>query len=287
MVDSIKEVIDKTLKDLELTNKVKEARVLNLWNEVIGDKIKDHTEAKYINHGTLFVTVDSSTWAHQLLFMKNQFTNKINKRLEAKIVKDIRFNIGKIFRKKNTKENKKEYLDINLDSKEKESLNNIIKSISDKELQDKFYNLILKDKKLKKWKKDNGWHLCSECSTLIAPSNNKCFICQRKEKEINEKEVKDLLFSNPWLKYNEVAFFFSNLLEEDFKRFKDNLLKEIEAKINKLINQFLKEGSGSQKLKVLIQNYVMLKAGVKPNNLNQNLIKELIEKNWAKIYQQL
>lgn len=41
MVNPINKVLEKTLQNLNLTHKIKEKKVLNIWSEVIGDKLKN------------------------------------------------------------------------------------------------------------------------------------------------------------------------------------------------------------------------------------------------------
>ncbi len=288
MADLIKNVLNETLNKLGLEKKIKEKMVLDLWSEVIGKKIRAHTQATYVNQGVLFVNVDNSAWAHQLLFMKEEFINKINRLLKAEFIKDIRFRSGQISSteediKKITKDINLKKIDLN--SKETKKLEDISNLIADKELKEKFHNLLLIDKKMKKWKENNNWKYCSECSTLIPPERKKCSICQLKEEKSNLKELEKVLIDTPWLNYRLVLNNYPNLLEEEFEMIKNNLTKKLKKKIDELIPQVLKKEIDSQQVKVLIQNYVMLETGISPDNLNNRLIKKVIGNNYMKIYQ--
>jgi len=290
MTDLIKNVLEQTLNKLGLEKKVKEKRALDLWSEVIGDKIKSHTQATYVNQGVLFITVDNSAWAHQLLFMKKKFINKINKRLKTKLITDIRFKSGKIYLKnespliKNPEVNLSE---IDLDFEEIERLKDISRLITDENLNKKFQKLLLTDKKMRKWKKENNWKYCSECSTLIPPTKKKCSICQLKENKSNFKELEEFLFNTPWVNYNKIINNYPNLLKEEFEMIKNNLVKKLKKKIDELMPKVLKKEIDSKEVKVLIQNYAMLETGIHPDNLNDRLIKKVIGDNYMKVYQQL
>ena len=66
------------------------------WNNAVGDIIAAQTYPYRLRHGILFVHVSTSTWMHQLHFMKQEIIEKVNSFLDASPVKDIRFSIGRI-----------------------------------------------------------------------------------------------------------------------------------------------------------------------------------------------
>ncbi len=287
MPELIKGVLNSTLKDMGIAKKIKEKQALKLWSEITGNNICKHTEAKYINQGVLFVIVDNSAWANELLFMKENLIKQLNKKLDKKIVKDIRFQTGSINKfKKNESKSKKES-QINLNSQEKQEILANLDFLSDEELKDKIFNVMIVDKKNKKWKKNNGWKNCPNCASLIKQEDNKCVICKLREKELDYNEISNFLYDNPWLNYKGIKENYPNLLEDDFERIKEKLSKKIKKKIDYLIPKALKKEINNQKLKVKIQNYVMLKTEIPPNKLNNKLIKEVIGDSYIKIYDQL
>ena len=289
MTESIDEILENTFKKLGLSRKIKEKRVLDLWPKIIGNKIKCHTEAKYINQGVLFITVDSSTWAHQLLFMKNKFINKLNEQLKNEIIKDIRFKVGQVSNKK-----RKSKIDKNSDIKKIELNSSDIKQIketsgliSDQDLQEKVYQTLVTDKKLRKWKEKNKWKPCSNCSTLVPPQEEQCSVCELKEKTVDLNKINKLLYTSPWLSYKNIHELFPNLLKEDFKIIKSEIKQNLKNQIDKLIPKSLKDEVNNQRVKVLIQNYVMLETEVAPENLTNELIKTIIGDNYMKVYRNL
>ncbi|AGB40043.1 putative RNA-binding protein containing Zn ribbon [Halobacteroides halobius DSM 5150] len=288
MAESIKKLLDDTLNKLGLSRRLKEEKVLNLWSQLIGDKIGAHTQAKYINCGVLFVTVDNSTWAHQLLFMKKNLIQKINQKMGQQIVKEIRFQVGKLNKEAVQDFSDSDPLeDIELTSNELNKLQEITNQVEDSEIRDKFFNLLINDQKRKKWQKINDWHPCPDCSVLISPEEDKCYICQTKEKRVNTKEVKELLVSSPWLSYQEIIDYFPQLSKDDFQLVKQEMIEELEVKIDNLTIQVLKSEINQQKLRVIFQKYVMLETGVTPDNLTDRLIKKIIGGNKMKIYRSL
>jgi len=289
MADLIENILSKTLNKLGIEEKIKEKRVLDLWSEINGNEITKHTEAKYINQGILFVAVDSPVWAHQLLFMKKEFINKINSKIGKIIVKDIRFQSGKVFNAKTKVREEISYKDIELNNLEVQEISDIANCISDNELKQKFSNLLEIERKIKKWKQINEWVPCPDCSVLIDPNESKCVICELREKnkKIDINKLEEILTNTPWLGYKEILNIYPNILQEEFERIKNQLIVKIKIKLDELITDVLKKEVNSKEVKVFIQKYVMLEANVHPKHLNNRLIEKIIGENYMKIYRSL
>ncbi|MBM7624297.1 DUF721 domain-containing protein [Sporohalobacter salinus] len=292
MVKPINRVLEKTLQDLSLSHKIKEQQVLNIWPKVIGDKVKKHTKASYINQGTLFVTVDNSTWAHQLLFLKEDLISRLNQHLDQKMVEDIRFKLGSI--NSNSTRNHKfedsfDLSEIELTLEEVNEVEDKLRPVSDEELKQKLYSILVKNKKLNKWKEKEGWVRCDYCSAFHPKEAKNCIICQLKSRK-NFSKIENLLIENPWLTYEEIIDFFPSFSYSDYNRIREELLTDFWQDIKERIPQAMKDknnGRSTQEVRVLIQNYVMLKKRIQPDNLSRNIIKKVIGKNYIQVYDQL
>ncbi len=88
--------MDKSLKRLELSAKLKEYGVWPIWNEIVGVTIARNAQPEKIRNGTLFVKVSSSTWMQELQYMKEMISDKLNQNLGREVVKNIFFFVGKL-----------------------------------------------------------------------------------------------------------------------------------------------------------------------------------------------
>jgi len=88
------EVLEQSLKRLELSGRLTEYGVWPIWNETVGDAIARNAQPEKIRHGTLFVKVTSPVWMQQLQYMKGMITEKLNGRLGSAVVKNIFFVVG-------------------------------------------------------------------------------------------------------------------------------------------------------------------------------------------------
>lgn len=84
-------ILERLLDRHGLSARVKEIEALNLWPEVVGERIASISEAKDVREGRLFVKVENSVWRNELYYFKQEFINKLNLRLGQNIVNDILF----------------------------------------------------------------------------------------------------------------------------------------------------------------------------------------------------
>lgn len=95
-IESLGEVLEQSLKRLDLVVRLDEYSVWPIWNEVVGAAIARNAQPEKIRNGTLFVKVSSPVWMQQLQFMKDMIAGKLNHRLKGEVVKNIFFMVGRI-----------------------------------------------------------------------------------------------------------------------------------------------------------------------------------------------
>jgi predicted nucleic acid-binding Zn ribbon protein len=64
---------------------------LALWDEVVDERVLKNAKAIKISNRTLYVSTSSSTWAHELTFLKRDIIKKFNERAGKEVIRDIRF----------------------------------------------------------------------------------------------------------------------------------------------------------------------------------------------------
>ena len=95
-VERLGEVLNKSLKRLQLAPRLDEYGVWPVWNDVVGNTIARNAQPEKIRNGTLFVKVTSPVWMQQLQFMKDLITEKLNQRLGTPVVRNIFFVVGRV-----------------------------------------------------------------------------------------------------------------------------------------------------------------------------------------------
>lgn len=90
------EILEQSLKRLELSSRLVEYGVWPIWNDTVGAAIARNAQPEKIRNGTLFIKVASPVWMQQLQYMKGMITEKLNERLGRDVVKNIFFVVGTV-----------------------------------------------------------------------------------------------------------------------------------------------------------------------------------------------
>jgi len=97
-IERLGQVLDKSLKRMEISTRLDEYAVWPIWNDIVGNTIARNAQPEKIRNGTLFVKVTSPVWMQQLQYMKEMIAEKLNQRLKTEVVKNIFFVVGRIHR---------------------------------------------------------------------------------------------------------------------------------------------------------------------------------------------
>lgn len=71
-------------------------RFTSVWKRTVGPYINRNTEVKRFQKGTAWICTPSPTWRYELIQMKSQLIDRLNRAYDHPIVKDIRVEIGNI-----------------------------------------------------------------------------------------------------------------------------------------------------------------------------------------------
>ena len=89
--EKISDVLSRTLKDLGLTRRLREADIVRLFPEIVGPKIAEKAKAISINKGILRVKVSSAVWRQELNLTRKEMIDKLNAACGEQVVKEIHF----------------------------------------------------------------------------------------------------------------------------------------------------------------------------------------------------
>ena len=136
------DVLQKTLKNLNISRDFTDQNILNAWNKAVGPQISAQTHPDRLRKNTLFVKVSNSIWMHQLQFMKFDIIDKTNKILGKEMIKNIYFSVGMIPKNEGNFIFPDEY---SLNERDSKMIRESAASISDKELSDILKRVMTKE----------------------------------------------------------------------------------------------------------------------------------------------
>lgn len=94
-IERLGDILDHSLKRLDLAGRLREHGVWPIWNEIVGAAVARNAQPEKIRNGTLFVKVTSPVWMQQLQYLKEMIAEKLNRNLGNEVVKNIFFFVGK------------------------------------------------------------------------------------------------------------------------------------------------------------------------------------------------
>ena len=89
--EKIQDILDRTLQQLGLAERMKEADVVRRFGEIVGGDIAARAEAVSIREGKLVVKVASPVWRQELNYSKQEIIDALNRAVSDNIVTDIHF----------------------------------------------------------------------------------------------------------------------------------------------------------------------------------------------------
>ena len=88
---SIKDVIEELISAYRIGDKLSQARVISLWDSVVGKMIARDTTHLYIKNRVLYVKLNSPALRQELGFAREKLIKSLNKAAGTDVIDDIAF----------------------------------------------------------------------------------------------------------------------------------------------------------------------------------------------------
>jgi len=132
------------LKEFGMDWIIERHAIWSCWEEIVGPEVASKTRPEFFSGKCLFITVEHSSWMHQLNFLKDPIIRNINRKLGFEAASEIRFRIGTLDgpepRPQKTRSEK-----IRISRAEKEEIESSLPLISSPEIREILYRIMLKD----------------------------------------------------------------------------------------------------------------------------------------------
>jgi len=139
---SMGEVLGEFLRRTGINRKIQEQKILNSWEEAVGEGVAERTQPIRVKNRVLQVKVANSVWMQELQFMKELIMQKLHRQTGNDILQDLRFFIGEIEPSGGKDRNKKKEsallnrLSSGLSEAEKERIDKALSGLTDPELRE-------------------------------------------------------------------------------------------------------------------------------------------------------
>ena len=180
------------------------------WKEIIGHNNAKHCGPVKLERRILTLQVDSSVWANQFLYYKNQFIQQINTFIGTDYVKDIKFTQGKNFKK--GFRNKGETTDIRetklrippATEEEKKGLQLKFSHIADDKIRNAIIGVEEKKLGLEKLYREGVIKKCPVCGSFLKNNEKICYACEIKMKQELEYKLWNHILKEPWIQWYDL-----------------------------------------------------------------------------------
>lgn len=180
------------------------------WKEIIGNNNAKHCGPVKLERRILTLQVDSSVWANQFLYYKNQFIQQINTFIGTNYVKDIKFTQGKNFKK--GFRNKGETTDIRENKlrippateEEKKGLQLKFSHIADDKIRNAIIGVEETKLGLEKLYREGVIKKCPVCGSFLKNNETICYACEIKMKQELEYKLWNHILKEPWIQWYDL-----------------------------------------------------------------------------------
>lgn len=180
------------------------------WKEIIGNNNAKHCGPVKLERRILTLQVDSSVWANQFLYYKNQFIQQINTFIGTDYVKDIKFTQGKNYKK--GFRNKGETTDIRENKlrippateEEKKGLQLKFSHIADDKIRNAIIGVEETKLGLEKLYREGVIKKCPVCGSFLKNNETICYACEIKMKQELEYKLWNHILKEPWIQWYDL-----------------------------------------------------------------------------------
>ena len=199
------------------------------WADIIGNNNAKHCSPVKLERRILTLEVDSSVWSNQFVYYKSQFIRQINVFMETDYVKDIRFVLGKSFKKRYGDPRKSKTYPIeekllipSVTAEEKLGLQQKFSHISNEKVKNAIISVEEKRLGLEKLVIEGKIKKCPVCGDYLKSNDDICCICERKRKGELEHKIWNHVHREPWIKWYDLNKVIK-CSEEEFKIIKGDI----------------------------------------------------------------
>ncbi len=86
---SLNDALSTLIKDLKLKPRMDELKIRQLWNELMGKAISNHTKSLNLKGNKLYINVDSAALKQELYYSRSKIKELLNKEMNENIIHEV------------------------------------------------------------------------------------------------------------------------------------------------------------------------------------------------------
>jgi hypothetical protein len=143
-IDKFSKTLSRILKARGLEGRLHEYRIFAAWDRAVGPAIARHARPRTLRGRKLALIVDSPAWMQQLTLMKPEIVEKLNRELGAETVGDMTMRLGEVAPEARPEEDAVP-AGVELSADERETIEQYLHDIADRETREALRRVVEKD----------------------------------------------------------------------------------------------------------------------------------------------
>lgn len=90
-INPVSKVVKNLIDHYKIQDKFDEIKILEAWNDVLGNTVARRTQKIYINNQTLFAKLESASLKQELVMAKTRILEDLNKIVGKDVLQDLVF----------------------------------------------------------------------------------------------------------------------------------------------------------------------------------------------------
>ena len=183
---TIKEAFERLVGGMEGGQRLRENLAVAYWEQVVGPAASAASAADYARDGILHVRTKSSVWSQELALLKSHIIPELNRRIGRPAIRDIHFRAHGLKKPAEQAEpppvpSAADLAAVRLTAAEAKALDRdlaILNAIKDDKLRRAALRRATLFRKIRHWRLQNGWRICSECGAVHRELTMSCPLCR-------------------------------------------------------------------------------------------------------------
>jgi len=173
------------LDRMEGGGKVRESLALAYWPRVVGPHVASASHAEEVRDGILLVRTKGSVWSQEISLLKHRILSELNRLCGKPVIKDIRFRASGVPPAEEDESEHgptdEELAALRFTPEELAELQHAraeIATVPDKRMRRPLLRIAERRHRLRRWRLDHGWRVCSGCDVLHDGPGDLCTVCE-------------------------------------------------------------------------------------------------------------
>jgi predicted nucleic acid-binding Zn ribbon protein len=175
------DVLRRVIRRAGLQTRLKRVEAVAIWPQVVGQPAAGKCRAMSVRDGVLIVSTSDAVWANVLTLEKPRYLDRLQERLGAGVIRDIRFS-SRGWREQPVRaapaRKGRVAADFALAGGEQEAVERLASGIADPDLRLSVHRGVAALIKMRKWRRAHGWQRCESCGRLHRGKGPRCGFCQ-------------------------------------------------------------------------------------------------------------